>query len=272
MKTRLIVAAIGIPVIVLLIFFAPIWLVGVGVGIMAACCAYEFLRCTAMDIEPRMFIYAALAAFFIPFGVSLWNAELIYRTVFFLLFAIMFGELMISFRREQPLDFEVVALSLMAGGVMPMMLSSIVTLGLREHGNVYMFLPFVAAFSSDSGGYFTGMYLGRHKLAPRLSPKKTIEGSIGGFVAAILIMLLYGLILKAAEFRVDMVVMAVYGFLGSLACQLGDLSFSAVKRLCGIKDYGNLLPGHGGMLDRFDSMHWTAALIALLVAWVPAIA
>ena len=272
MKTRLIVAAAGVPVIVALIFFAPIWLVGLSVGLVSACCAFEFLRCTAMDIKPRMLIYAAVAAFFLPFGVSLWSAEIIHRAVFFLLFALMFGELMISFRNEQPLDFEVVALSLMAGGVMPMMLSSIVTLGLREHGSVYMALPFIAAFCSDSGGYFAGLYLGLHKLAPRLSPKKTIEGSIGGFVAAIASMLLYGLILKAAEFRVDMAVMAVYGFLGSLACQLGDLRFSAVKRLCGIKDYGNLLPGHGGMLDRFDSMHWTAALIALLVAWVPAIA
>ena len=66
-------------------------------------------------------------------------------------------------------------------------------------------------------------------------------------------------------------VMAVYGFLGALACQLGDLSFSAIKRLCGVKDYGTLIPGHGGMLDRFDSMFWTAAVTEILVAWVPAI-
>ena len=76
---------------------------------------------------------------------------------------------------------------------------------------------------------------------------------------------------ELAGFTVNFAVMAVYGFLGSLACQLGDLSFSAVKRLCGVKDYGNLIPGHGGMLDRFDSMFWTAALVSLLVNWVPAI-
>ena len=65
--------------------------------------------------------------------------------------------------------------------------------------------------------------------------------------------------------------MAVYGFLGALACQLGDLCFSSIKRLCGVKDYGTLIPGHGGMLDRFDSMFWVAALTEFLVAWVPAI-
>ena len=93
----------------------------------------------------------------------------------------------------------------------------------------------------------------------------------GGFLAAVVLQLLYGLILRWAKFEVNFAVMAVYGFLGALACQLGDLSFSAVKRLCGVKDYGSLIPGHGGMLDRFDSMFWTAALIELLVSWVPAI-
>jgi len=70
---------------------------------------------------------------------------------------------------------------------------------------------------------------------------------------------------------VNLIVLAIYAFLGSVACQLGDLSFSAVKRLFGIKDFGRLIPGHGGMLDRFDSMFWTAALVELLVSWVPAI-
>ena len=85
-------------------------------------------------------------------------------------------------------------------------------------------------------------------------------------------MLIYGLILKALHFTVNILVMCVYGFLGSLACQLGDLCFSAIKRLHGIKDYGKLIPGHGGMLDRFDSMFWTAAMVEILVNWVPAIA
>ena len=94
---------------------------------------------------------------------------------------------------------------------------------------------------------------------------------MGGFVAAIGLMLVYGLILRLAGFGVNLAVMGVYGFLGSLAAQAGDLSFSAVKRLCGVKDYSNLIPGHGGMLDRFDSMIWVAPLMDLVVRWVPAI-
>jgi phosphatidate cytidylyltransferase len=272
MKTRVLVAVVAIPILMVVIFFAPVWAMGVVVGVISACCAWEFLRCTEMDIKRRMLCYASVSAFAIPLASALFDPGAVYCATIFLLFAVMFCELMLSFRKEQPMDFETVALSLMAGGIMPMLLSSIVVLGLREQGRVYMFLPFVVAFSSDSGAYFAGMALGRHKLTPRLSPHKTIEGSIGGFVFAVVITALYGLVLKAAKLEVDMVVMCVYGFLGSLACQLGDLSFSAVKRLCGVKDYGNLIPGHGGMLDRFDSMHWTAATIAILVAWVPAIA
>jgi len=195
----------------------------------------------------------------------------VYEIALFLLFAVMFCELMLSFRGETTMDFETAATVLLAGGILPILLSAIVRLGAREHGSVYALLPFVTAFSCDSGAYFAGTFLGKHKLTPRLSPHKTIEGSIGGFLAAIVLLLVYGLILKAAGFAIQFPVLAVYGFLGALACQLGDLSFSAVKRLCGVKDYGNLIPGHGGMLDRFDSMFWTAALIDLLVRWVPAI-
>jgi len=271
MKTRVLVAVVAIPVLVLIIFFAPVWALGLVTGAIAACSAWEFLRCTEMDIKKRMLVYGAVSAFLIPFGSSLLPAEKVYEVVLFLLFAVMFCELMLSFRKETTMDFETVAVMLMAGGVMPILLASIVRLGAREHGSVYALLPFVVAFSSDSGAYFAGTFLGRHKLTPRLSPHKTVEGSVGGFVAAVALTLLYGLILKAAKFEIHFGVLTVYAFLGSLACQLGDLSFSAVKRLCGVKDYGNLIPGHGGMLDRFDSMFWTAALVELLVSWVPAI-
>ena len=84
-------------------------------------------------------------------------------------------------------------------------------------------------------------------------------------------MLLYGLVLSLCGFTVDYIYLAVYGLLGSLACEFGDLVFSSVKRQYGIKDYGTLIPGHGGVLDRFDSMHFTAPMIELLAVLLPAI-
>lgn len=117
------------------------------------------------------------------------------------------------------------------------------------------------------------MFFGKHKLAPQLSPKKTVEGAIGGAVAAPVCAMLYGLIF---QFFVPGIipsypVLALYGFLGSIISQLGDLSFSFIKREFGIKDYSNLLPGHGGILDRFDSVIFCAPLIELLLYFLPVV-
>ncbi len=271
MLKRVIVAVIAIPILILIIFFAPLWALGIVVGVIAAGSTWEFLRCTETALPMRMHIIASLVAFFIPLCSVFFHSGRVYEIALFFLFAYMFCELMLSFRRETTMDFESVAVVLLGGAVMPILIAAIVRLGAREHGSLYVLLPFVAAFSCDGGAYFSGLAFGRHKMTPRLSPHKTIEGSIGGFLSSIVLMLVYGLILKAAKFEVNFLVMGAYGFLGALACELGDLSFSAVKRICGIKDYGTLIPGHGGMLDRFDSMFWTAALMELLVSWVPAI-
>ena len=271
MKTRILVAVIAIPVLLLVIFFAPVWVLGIVVGGIAACCAWELLRAVEERLKRRVQIIASAIAFCIPFFCAFLPAEQVFELGLFLLFAYLFCELMLSFRKEKTMDFETVPVVLLGAGIMPILISAIVRLGLREQGCVFVLLPFIAAFSCDAGAYFVGCAIGRHKLAPHLSPNKTVEGSLGGFVCAVGLMLLYGLVLKLSDFTVNFSVLAVYGFLGGLACQLGDLSFSAVKRLCGVKDYGNLIPGHGGMLDRFDSMFWTAALIEILVSWVPAI-
>ena len=264
-------AIVAIPLLLAVIFFAPVWALGIVVGGIAAGSAWELLRCAEKNAPLRLRVVSAVCAFCIPMGSVFFPTGRVYEVALFALFAYLFCELMLTFRKEERMPLETVTAALLAAGVMPVLISALVRLGLREHGSVYALLPFVTTFSCDSGAYFVGIGLGKRKLVPHLSPNKTLAGCIGGFVAAIVFQLVYGLVLRALKFDVNLPVMAVYGFLGALACQLGDLSFSAVKRLCGVKDYGTLIPGHGGMLDRFDSMFWTAALTELLVAWVPAI-
>lgn len=271
MKTRVLVGVVAIPIIVLIIFFAPVWVFGAVLGAVAAIGAWELLRCVMPDLPKRMVGYACAGAFLLPLVTSLGHYELVERFVLWALVVVMFCELMLTFRGENRMDFTPVTLVVFAGFVLPMLFTSLVRLQMMEHGPVFVLLPFVAAFSSDSGAYFAGMYLGKHKLAPALSPKKTIEGSIGGFAAAIVLMLVYGLILKLSGLTVNFLILAIYGFLGSLAGQLGDLAFSAIKRLHGVKDYSHIIPGHGGILDRFDSMLFIAPMIELLLMWVPAI-
>lgn len=272
MKTRVMVGVVGIPVIILIILFAPMGLLGLVLGAVAAVAAWELMRCFDPDVPRRLVSYAAVGAVLLPLFAGFGMSDLGERLVLWALLLVMFCELMVTFRDGEPMDFVPVLQVLFAGFVVPMLFASLVRMGwMHEHGTIYLFMPFVAAFSSDSGAYFAGLYLGKHKLAPHLSPKKTIEGSAGGFVAAIVVMLAYGLVLRACGFSVDFLVLGIYGFFGSLAGQIGDLAFSAIKRLSGIKDYSHVIPGHGGVLDRFDSVLFIAPLFELLLMWVPAV-
>ena len=125
---------------------------------------------------------------------------------------------------------------------------------------------------SDTGAYFVGSRFGQHKLAPEISPNKSVEGVLGGIAFAVICTLLYCLILYVAfKCQVKFGYALVYGIIGSVAGVFGDLCFSVIKRQTGIKDYGNLIPGHGGALDRFDSMHVVAPLIELLLMVLPVV-
>ena len=132
------------------------------------------------------------------------------------------------------------------------------------HGKLLVWLIFLSAFGCDVGAYFTGMVFGKHKLIPQLSPKKTVEGAIGGVVVAVSICVVYGVFLESRNglAGVDTVLLCfITGFLGSIFSQIGDLAASAMKRYVGIKDFGKIMPGHGGVLDRFDSVLFAAPVV-----------
>ena len=119
-----------------------------------------------------------------------------------------------------------------------------------------MFLAFIAAWVTDACALITGLLFGKHKLLPSVSPKKTIEGAIGGVICCIAAFLLYAKLLEIVfEYQItSYALIALCGLACSLVAVVGDLLFSAVKRTVGIKDFGKLMPGHGGVLDRFDSL------------------
>lgn len=271
MKTRIIVAAIGIPLLLAVIFFLPLWAFAILAAAICAIAAWELIKCAAAEAGTRLRVYAMVSAAAIAMGAAFDFRDNMTYTAIFLLFLCVFCEIMLSFRQEEHISFRTAAVVFTAGVMIPLLLSALVRLGHAEEKRwAFLLLPFVVAFSSDSGAYFAGSFLGRHKLTPHLSPKKTVEGSIGGFVSTVALLMIYGAVLKKLGFEVSFVLLAAYGLLGSLVCQLGDLAFSAVKREFGIKDYGNLLPGHGGALDRFDSMVFVAPLVEVLMLWLPA--
>lgn len=149
----------------------------------------------------------------------------------------------------------------------PVMFSFIYRVRMTEYGIYLVWMVFIASWISDTFAYFTGVFLGKHKLTPILSPKKSIEGSIGGIVGSVLAGALFGYLFstKVGQEVNLIVVCAVLGAFGSIISQIGDLAASAIKRNHEIKDYGNLIPGHGGIMDRFDSVIVTAPIIYFLV-------
>ena len=142
-----------------------------------------------------------------------------------------------------------------------------------SHGMFYVLIAVLAAWVADVGAYFAGTLFGRHKLCPEISPKKTIEGLVGGTVVDMVVMLLCGVWFSAVFYQgqvgVNYIDLLLIGLFGSLISVLGDLSFSIIKRSCHIKDFGQVIPGHGGVLDRFDSVIFTAPFVYLLVMFLP---
>lgn len=135
---------------------------------------------------------------------------------------------------------------------------------IRESGVWFAWLPFIFAFVSDTGAYFIGSKFGKHKLTPELSPKKSVEGAIGGIVSTALFTTVYVFCLYNFNFSFMMLLGAIIGAFGSVIAQFGDLAASSVKRFVGIKDYGKLMPGHGGVLDRFDSVLFTIPYVYVM--------
>lgn len=268
MKTRILAAVVLLPVLIAIVFFAPHAVFGIFMGALVAIAAIEFFNCTEAGIAKRIKYTVAILAAIIPIGTSFGYGDIANYIALFLLMIYLFGELMSSFKDAKPLPLDVLTVGIVAGYAVPFLLTSLVRLDALGH--LYIALPFLVAFSSDSGAYFVGVFFGKHKLVPKLSPKKTVEGSVGGFLTTIIILAIYGTCLAKSGYTVSYIALVVYAVLGSCACQFGDLSFSAVKRICGIKDYGNLIPGHGGILDRFDGMVFVAALVELMITIYPA--
>ena len=267
MKTRIIAAAVLIPVLLVLVLAAPKIAAAIVFGLMMAIGSYELLWCTRLVQHGRLVIYAAIMAF----AVTMWSyfgASHAVGVLGVLLFIMpLFGEMMLDHVKVR---FEMIAMTIIGGLIIPYLLAALIRILVLKIGRYVIMIPFIVAFMNDAGAYFVGMKYGKHKLAPVVSPNKTIEGLLGGIGAAVIGMLLYGLLLRFAfDFKVNFLLAILYGLVGSCAGAFGDLCFSIIKRQTGIKDYGNLIPGHGGILDRFDSLMTVAPLMEVLLILLP---
>ena len=272
MKTRILTAAVAIPVLLLVLLVADKVIAAVVWGAMLAVAAYELLYSTGLIREPRLVIYACVSAF----AVTLWSffdAVHAFGVLLVIIYlCILFAEMMHS---HVTITFDKICMCIVGGLIVPFLLSSLIRILTMKIGRYVILIPFIVAFGSDAGAYFAGFFFGKHKMAPVISQHKTVEGAIGGVISAVVCMVLYGVVMdlpfNELNFRVNYLYAVIYGLVGSLSGIFGDLCFSVIKRQTGIKDYGKLLPGHGGILDRFDSMMLVAPLMEVMLLLIPVI-
>ena len=267
MKTRVLTAVIALPLLLMVLLVLPKLITAILFGAMCTVGAYELLYGTGLVRHLRLVLYSMVMAFL----VALWSflgAPHAWAMIGCLVFFVaVFAEMMTSHIK---IHFDKAAICMAAGLLIPYLLCAIVRIHGMHSGRHMVLIPFILTMCSDSGAYFAGKFLGRHKLAPVISRNKTIEGAVGGVVAAVVGMLIYSLILRFGfRFQVSFGYAMIYGVLGSVFGAFGDLSFSVIKRQTGIKDYGNLIPGHGGILDRFDSAVFVAPLTEALLLMLP---
>lgn len=267
MVIRIIAAFLLLPLFLAVLIFLPPVCGAILFGLMAAVAAYELLWGTGLVKHPRLVAYSAVMALAVVLLSYYGVAYTWLLLAVFVYCVVLFAEIMVS---DLELQFEKLAVCIFGGVVIPFMFSSLVRLFGSANGRFLVLIPFLLSFVSDSGAYFAGVFLGKHKLAPKISPKKTIEGVIGGVAATILGTIIFCLVLKYFfGFTFSYSAVCLYGVVGSLVCVFGDLCFSVIKRQTGIKDYGNLIPGHGGILDRFDSTIFVAPVVEILVTLWP---
>ena len=251
MGTRIISALVGLPILLLFIYLGG-GAFAFMVAVLATVGLYEFARMTGGK-QQFLLVPVLLGVWLMLLGSYLqwenWTALGILIT-----FCIVFAVAVFRFPAFNVEDIAVNFLGLIYIG---WTMACLVAFDGLENGRLLVLYLFVAIWSSDSGAYFVGRFLGRHKLCPRVSPKKTIEGSMGGIVTTCILLSLLNLYVHMLPPVTVVVIAIVISVIG----QIGDLMESLLKRYYGVKDSGKLIPGHGGVLDRFDSVMLAAPVM-----------
>ena len=280
MFKREMVAVVGIPFLLLVLAWAPEWATMVLLASMCGLGAYELMRAVGGEKGKRLLPVTCLTATLVPvclYVMTGWaQAELtampvlpLVQALAMLFVFLLFAYAILHYGKESAIPFGSLTAALFGGLVFPLMLSCLLLLRMWPYmGKYFVFLPLCISFGSDTFALFAGMLFGKHKLAPLVSPKKTVEGAVGGILGGIFGVVLLNVIVSnlIRDPFMEPSHMLGFGIAGSIISQIGDLSFSVIKREFGVKDYGNLLPGHGGILDRFDSVTFVAPFVYLTLS------
>jgi len=256
LKTRIWTGVIGLPLLIIILYLGGFVLV-IGVSVLAFVGTMEYTRAINRLIRPKinvilMIFLSIMLMVTIKLDYYFLMPVLLVAVIIIFCYEILSGH--VGIQRSSA--------TLMGLIYVPIMFGHLFLFETINKGVYYMWLIFVIAFTTDTAAYFVGKSIGNRKIAPLISPKKTIAGSVGGVVIAALSTILYGTILSSYfSFVLPWYLYLIVGVFGSIAGQCGDLTASMIKRKAKIKDFGTILPGHGGILDRFDSILFIIPLI-----------
>lgn len=265
LKKRLLTAIIGVP-LVILILLAPRSVISVVIMIVSCMGLHEYYKAVGLADYPDVCILGYIAAFVLSVGSGFTTG--LSLTLVYVYVVILFIFMLLSAKSVGVIHIGMLLLGLV---YIPYFLSHITYIRALDFGNFYIWLVFIGAFLTDTCAYFIGCKFGKHKLCPKISPKKSVEGAIAGVVGGGLAFVVYGLIVNTffsqllGGGHMHIGKLFALGIIAAVMSEIGDLVASSIKRQFNIKDFGAILPGHGGILDRCDSIILVAPTIFLFL-------
>ena len=264
LKSRVLVSVVGVPLLLWVVLAAPTIVMVIALCVLAGIGAYELQQCVSREGKKELASTSAIMA--VLTVLWFWRGAENVALLVFIGVVLFFGFAIIK-------GGEIKFAQIMAGifGSFAIGYSFAAFLRLEAAGfhRAYLLLPFILSFACDTFAYIVGCSIGKHKLAPKVSPKKSVEGSIGGLLGNVVCGLLFVYVMDTwFGGAIGYGSMAILALCCGVVAQIGDLSFSLIKREYGIKDYGKLFLAHGGVLDRFDSVLFVTPVIEIVLQLV----
>jgi phosphatidate cytidylyltransferase len=253
LEKRVISALILLPLLILVTICGGVLFKG-SVIIITAIALFEYIS-AYRNTENKVATSVLIIGFIMYYAIILTNE---FSFILPIIFFVVILSMAIPIFNE---NYNVISLGITLIGFVYIVCFFSMLILIREHidGNILIWLVFIISWCSDTFAYYTGKTFGKRKLCPKVSPKKTVEGAIGGIIGSVLGLFIWAYINPSMNILWYQLI--ILGVIGSIFSVIGDLSASLIKRYIGIKDYSNIIPGHGGILDRFDSILFTAPVV-----------
>ncbi len=260
MLKRSITAIVAVLIFFPVFIFSDTWVLPIVAAVLSAMACFEMISCVGQKknlvISIPIYVEAIFFPIFLRYCGLVGNMNLFIKVaVFCVLATILYIFAVAVFQHERICVTEAGLLAAATIYIIAAFTCIVYVRDFIEPGFYVFLLCICSAFVTDIFAYFTGYLFGKHKLIPAVSPKKTVEGAIGGVVFCVLAFILFGFVIeKCTDYTANYLILAIGGVFISVVSQIGDLVMSLIKRKYGIKDYGKIFPGHGGVLDRCDSV------------------